>query len=204
MVTVFSIAVSGAFCEDEEPPPICPYAPVGSAILYVYVDPARTVEAPKTINLEASMTTYDVLTGLTYYIRIWNVTQYDGVPLPIILRVKISWKATDGSSMTTIFDSVYLQETAAGIRYIDVDWTVPVNAKVCETSTVHFRRYWFDAQGKRVWDGYEWLATGQLGTQKGHLHVIPEISIGTIGIITSLFAALGIFMIPKKLRAKKT
>ncbi len=153
---------------------------VGTGVLYVYVDSAHTTEAPKA---GPNGDTYFVIIGNTYYIRVLGITEFNTGDK---ITVKIGWTNTSGGGETTQFNNVPVQESG-GVKYVDVTWTVPSNAKVCTTATVHYTKK----------PGPEYVAQGQI-SNIGHMHIIPETLLGTIGAILALFAGLGLFLLPKK------
>lgn len=152
-------------------------ATVGTGQLYVYTD--TWVEAPKG---GPNGDTYFVNPGATYHIRVWGITEFNTGDL---LTVKICWKDTSDTSQTTWFYNVPVLEDS-GIKYVQVTWTVPSDAKICTTSTVHYTQQ----------STPEYVAAGQI-SNTGHMHIIPESLIGTIGTILALFAAFGFFVSSK-------
>ena len=129
---------------------------VGTGQLYVYTN--AWAEAPKG---GPKGDTYFVNPDATYHIRVWNITEFNTGEL---LTVKICWTNTSDMSQTTFFYDVPVMEDSDGVRYVEVTWTVPSNAKICTTSTVHYTQK----------PGEEYVAAGQIsGT--GHMHVIPEV-----------------------------
>jgi len=156
--------------------------PVGTGVLYVYVDSARNTEAPKG---GPHGDTYFVTIGITYYIRVLEITENE-FNTGDLITVKIGWNDTSGTSQTTWFTNVPIQESG-GVKYVDVDWSVPLNAKICTTATVHYRKD----------SGPDYVARGQISTV-GHMHIIPQTLLGTIGAILALFAGLGLYLLPKK------
>jgi hypothetical protein len=152
---------------------------VGTGVLYVYTDTWGGIEAPKD-----EKGTYYVEIGKTYYIRISGITEFNTGDF---VTVKISWTdANTGNGETSFIYNVEVKESD-GIKYVDVDWTVPTNAKICETSTVHYRGN----------SGPEYVASGQI-SQVGHMHVIPTTFLGSIGALSAIFASLGLHKILKK------
>ena len=157
-------------------------AEIGTGQLYVYTN--AWVEAPKG---GPNGDTYFVTPGATYHIRIWNITEFSKGAL---LTVKIGWTNTSDMSQTTFFYDVPVMEDSDGVRYVEVPWTVPLNAKICTTATVHYTQK----------PGPEYVATGQI-SNTGHMHIIPEVLLGTIGTIFALFGAFGIFKLRRTRRA---
>lgn len=159
----------------------CAYGEVGTGTLFVYMDTWGGVEAPKSGPKE----TYMVLTGFTYYIRLVNITEFDTGEL---LTIKIGWTDVNGTARTTFFVDVPVNEKPDGTRYVDVPaWVVPSDAKVCTTCTVHYTRS----------GDPDYVARGQVSTI-GHLHVIPETFLGTIGSMLVCFAGFGVLLARKR------
>lgn len=153
-------------------------AQVGTGQLYVYTN--VWAEAPKG---GPKGDTYFVTPDATYHIRVWDITEFSKGAL---LTVKICWTNTSDMSQTTFFYNVTVMEDPSGVKYLEVTWIVPSNAKICTTSTVHYTQK----------PGPDYVATGQI-SNTGHMHIIPELLIGTIGAILALFGAFGIFRLPK-------
>ena len=151
----------------------------GTGVLYVYTDTWGGSEAPKD-----SKGTYYVTIGNTYYIRITGITEFDTGTL---LQVKIGWTDDTDTSQTTVINDVPVNELSDGTKYVDVEWTVPPNAKVCTTTTVHYKGD----------SGPDYIATGQI-SNIGHMHVIPVTLLGTAGALSALLAGLGLYLLPKK------
>jgi hypothetical protein len=150
----------------------------GTGVLYVYTDTWGGTEAPK----EPPQGNYLVFRGQTIYIRIWNVTE---VLARELVTIKIGWTDTNGNSQTTFFYNVpVLEDEQSGVRYIDVPaWTTPSNAKICTTSTVHYR-----------YGNDEYVAAGQM-SNIGHMHfVVPEVPFGPITSIAATILALYAYM----------
>lgn len=153
---------------------------VGTGALYVYIDTWGGTEAATNKH-----GTYMVNIGLTYYIRIWNVTEFN---THTKLTVKIGWTDVMNTSRTDFFDDVEVQETM-GIRHLDVAWTVPLEAMICTTGTVHYK----NNNPKSP----DYVAKGQM-SQVGHMHFISETAIGTLGPILALITGLGVFGAARK------
>jgi len=149
-------------------------AQIGTGQLYVYTN--AWAEAPKG---GPNGDTYFVTPGATYHIRVWNITEFS---TGAFLTVKIGWTNTSDMSQTTFFYDVLVMEDSDGVRYVEVTWTVPLNAKICTTATVHYTQK----------PGPDYVVTGQISSI-GHMHIIPEVLLGTIGTIFALFGAFGIF-----------
>ena len=152
-------------------------ADIGSGVLYVYTDNWGGTEAPKDAQGK-----YLVLVGQTYYLRITGITEFD---VDDQLTIKIGWTDTDGNSQTTWISPIPVQ--TGGVA--DFEWTIPLNAQVCLTCTVHYR-------GDKGPD----YVCGQLTGPPGHMHVIPENPLGTIGSILALF--LGFAILQRKIHRK--
>jgi len=157
------------------------HATLGTGQLIVYTD--TWVEAPKN---GPNGDTYLVNPTATYHIRVWNITEFNTGDL---LTVKICWTDNTDTSRTTFFHNVPVLETG-GIKYVDVTWTVPADGKICTTCTVHYTQAGTP----------EYVAIGLI-SNIGHMHIIPESLIGTIGTLLALFGAFSIFILPK---TKKT
>ena len=153
-------------------------AQVGTGQLYVYTN--AWAEAPKG---GPEGDTYFVNPDATYHIKIWNITEFG---TEVLLTVKIRWTDTSNKSQTTFFYDVPVMEDLSGVKYVEVTWTIPSNAKIYTTSVVHYTQK----------PGPDYVATGQV-SNIGHMHIIPELLIGTIGAILALFGAFGIFRLPK-------
>ncbi|UCE28994.1 MAG: hypothetical protein JSV85_06980 [Candidatus Bathyarchaeota archaeon] len=151
----------------------------GTGILYVYVDTWGGTEAPAN-----SHGTYDVNIGLTYYIRVWDLKEFNPGTL---LTIKIGWTDVTKASRTDFFHDVEVKEDS-GVRYVDVAWTVPLEAMISTTGTVHYKR---DNPSTP-----DYIARGQL-SNVGHMHFIPETALGTIGPMLALIAGLGFLAIRK-------
>lgn len=157
------------------------YGKVGTGTLFVYVDTWDGVEAPKV----GPKDTYIVFIGYTYYIRLVNITEFETEDQ---LVIKIGWTDVTGVERTTLFVDVPVNEKIDGTKYVDVPaWIVPQDAKICTTCTVHYTRS----------DAPDYVARGQASTI-GHMHIIPETILGTIGAILSCFAGFGILFARKK------
>jgi len=157
-----------------------PFAKATSGTGQLYVYTGTWVEAPKG---GPNGDTYFVYPDATYHIRVWNITEFSTGAL---LTVKIGWTDTSNMSQTAFFYNVSVKEDSDGVRYVEVTWTIPSNAKICTTSTVHYTQK----------PGPDYVAAGQISST-GHMHIIPELLIGTIGAILALFGAFGIFTLPK-------
>lgn len=153
---------------------------LGTGILYVYTDTWGGTEAPKDVH-----GTYHVTIGNTYYIRIWDITEFT---TDTLLTIKIGWKDVTNASRTDFFYDVPVKETS-GKRYVDIAWTVPNDAKICTTATVHYK-----GQDPLTPD---YLARGQI-SNIGHMHIIFETPLGTIATTLALFTCLGVFALTKK------
>jgi hypothetical protein len=138
---------------------------VGTGVLHVYTDTGYKSEA--TLDGKGH---YLVDIGSTYYIRILGITEFNKDDH---VMVKVCWKDTSGTKKTTVYTDVSIKELD-GTRYVDVTWTVPPEAKVCETGTVHYKKN----DGK----GTEYVAAGATTTKPGHFHVIPENYLGPLGV----------------------
>ena len=152
-------------------------AEVGTGQLYVYTD--TWAEAPK----DGPGDTYFVNIGSTYHIQVRGITEFSTGEL---LTVKICWTDSSNTSQTTFFYDVPVIEDLGGVKYVEVTWPVPSEAKICTTSTVHYTQK----------PGPEYVAAGRI-SKTGHMHIIPEFLLGTIGVIVALFGAFGVFMLPK-------
>jgi len=152
-------------------------AKVGTGQLYVYNN--SWSEAPKG-GLEGD--TYFVNIGTTYHIQVWNITEFDKENL---LTVKISWTDDSNINQTTFFNDVPVMEDSGGVKYVEVEWTIPLKAKICTTSTVHYTQK----------PGPDYVVAGQI-SNIGHMHIVLESVLGTIGLILALFGAFGIFALP--------
>ncbi len=148
----------------------------GTGVLYVYTDTWGGIEALT----EPPQGNYLVFPGQTIYIRIWNVTE---VSAEKFVTIKIGWTDTNGNSQTMFFYDVQVLEQF-GVRYIDVPaWTAPSNAKICTTSTVHYR-----------YGNNEYVAAGQM-SNIGHMHfVVPEVPFGPITSLAATILALYAYM----------
>jgi hypothetical protein len=152
----------------------------GTGVLYVYVDTWGSTEAPRG---GPNGDTYFVSIGTTYYIRVFEITEFDKGD---ILQVKIGWTNSSGLGQTTVFNNVLVKESG-GVEHVDVAWTVPSNTKVCTTATVHYTQK----------PGPDYIASGQV-SNIGHMHIITETFLGTIGAILALFVGFGLYLLPKK------
>ncbi|UCG45131.1 MAG: hypothetical protein JSV58_07125 [Candidatus Bathyarchaeota archaeon] len=169
-VVMLSVFISVGYCE------------IGTGILFVYEDTWGGVEAQKA----GPQGTYEVIRGLTYYIRLVGITEFG---VGELLTIKIGWTDINWTSRTTFFFDVPVLEMPNGTRYVDVPaWDVPRDGKVCTTCTVHYTMEGFP----------DYVAQGQASTT-GHMHIIPETLFGTLSMVLTCFAGLGIAFKRKKL-----
>jgi len=153
------------------------HATLGTGQLIVYTD--TSVEAPQG---DPHGDTYLVNPGATYHIHIWNITEFNTGDL---LTVKICWTDNTNASRTTFFHNVPVLETG-GIKFVEVDWTVPADGKICTTCTVHYTQAGTS----------EYIAIGLI-SNVGHMHTVPETLLGTIGTLLALFGAVSLFFVHK-------
>ena len=153
------------------------HATLGTGQLIVYTD--TWVEAPQG---GPHGDTYLVIPGATYHIRVWNITEFNTGDL---LTVKICWTDNTNASRTTFFYNVPVLEMT-GIKYVDVTWTVPADGKICTTCTVHYTQAGTP----------DYVAIGLI-SNIGHMHIIPETLLGTLGTLLALFGAVTLFLLPK-------
>lgn len=160
-------------------------ASVATGQLYVYVDTWNGTEAPKE---GPKGDTYFIEIDTTYYIVIFGITEFN---VGDLLTIKIGWTNTAGNGQTTFFHNVPVEEyVSSGEKYVNIPaWTVPSNAKICTTCTVHYTNP----------DSPDFIAYGQASTI-GHMHIIPLAPLGIIGTILALFAGLTIFSLLKHKR----
>lgn len=160
-------------------------AKVGTGQLHVYVDTWGGTEAPKG---GPKGDTYFIGTDTAYYIVVLGITEFD---VGRLLTIKIGWTDTAGNDQTTTFQNVPVDEcVGSGEKYVNVPpWTVPANAKIGTTCTVHYTNP----------DSPEYVASGQVSTI-GHMYFIPLTPLGTIGTLLALFAGLSIFSRGKRKR----
>lgn len=147
-------------------------ATIGTGQLFVYTDATRTTLAPNDGN------TYNVTIGFTYYFRIWGITEFNKGDM---LTIKIGWEDMWSTDHTTFLYDIEVLETG-GTKYVDFSWTIPLQAKICSTGTVHYRMLPPPA-------GSEYLAKGAT-KPVAHIHFIPETSLGTLGPILALIGGL--------------
>jgi hypothetical protein len=147
-----------------------------SAVLYVYIDSSHTTEAPL---FGTSEDTYAVIVGETYYIRVLGITQFD---LGALLHVKIGWTDIYDHGQTTDFYNVKVKQLGDDL-YVDVEWTVPSDAKICTTAAVKYRAN--DDSPP------EYVVKGQVNNI-GHMHVVPELPLGTLMAVMASMAAIGL------------
>jgi hypothetical protein len=140
-------------------------------VLYVYTDAAHTTEAP---SQSGGNHAYLTNIGGTYYIRIWGITQFNTGDK---ITVKIG---------TTTFYNVLVQDSS-GTRYADITWTVPANSEFGTTVNVKYR-------GET---GPEYVVGGQM-SNVGHMHIVPEVLQGTVGMTVALIAAYSIYQIARR------
>jgi hypothetical protein len=153
------------------------FATIGNGVLQVFTDPAYTASAPM------SNGQYLVIVGGTYYIRISGMSASE-VGGATTLTVKIGYKDTNGDSQTAFFFNVPIQ--GSGPYFIKVTWTVPANAKVCTTATVHYKIV-----------NEEYVASGSLTSAPGHMHVVPESYLGALGALGTAITAFIVFAAKK-------
>jgi len=152
-------------------------ATIGTGQLFVYTDATRTILAPNDGN------TYNVTIGFTYYFRIMHITEFNTGDK---LTIKIGWKDVFDVSHTTYLYNIEVLETS-GHKYVDFTWTIPIEAKISTTGTVHYRGD----------SGPDYLAKGET-RPVAHIHFIPETPLGTIGPILALVGGLIAFPTFKK------
>lgn len=133
-------------------------AMVGTGQLHIYVDTWGGTGAPKG---GPKGDTYFIEIDTTYYIVVFGITEFD---VGDLLTIKIGWTDIEDSGQTTTFQNVPVEEfVSSGEKYVNVPpWTVPSNAKICTTCTVHYTNP----------DSPEYIASGQASTI-GHMHIIP-------------------------------
>lgn len=152
-------------------------AVVGTGQLHVYIDTWGGTEAPKD---GPKSDTHLIEIDNTYYIVVFGITEFN---VGDLLTIKIGWTDTTDNAQTTTFLNIPVEEcVGSGEKYVNVPpWSVPSNAKICTTCTVHYTNP----------DSPEYVASGQASTI-GHTHIIPLTPLGTIGTILALFTGLTI------------
>jgi len=126
---------------------------------------------------------YLVEVGNTYTIKVVGITEFKEGNL---VKVKVAWTDTAGNPQTDVFDNVEVKRDGTKL-YVQVAWTVPTSAKYCETGTVHY--------GSKP----DYIAAGVF-SEVGHFHVIPEITLGSLGAVALFLSTLGLFAVHKKRR----
>ena len=154
-------------------------AAIGTGVLQVYTNSARTFEAPKQDDL------YYVTVGQTYYIRVLGVTEFSSGSS---VTIKIGWTDTSGTPQTTFIPNVPVL-SSDGTRYIDFPWTIPLDAKISTNANVHYKGS----------SGPDYLAQGTI-RPVGFMHIIPEVPLGITGSLLALVAGFGLFKIKKNKR----
>jgi hypothetical protein len=162
---------------------------IGEGILYVYTDAGYTTLAPTD-----SHGFYLVGPGQTVYIQIVGITEFS---LGAGVLVKISYDGYVRSWTKTVKTLTSGQlGNGVGDASDSIIWTVGefdggvyVEIPFCTTLTVHYK----NSSGT----GPDYVSSGIISTI-GHIHVVPETSLGTIGSLLGLFAALGVFVLTKQ------
>jgi len=125
---------------------------------------------------------YEVYPGQTVYISIVGILE----PYAWV-QVRVSYGET-GATVLGIFEVV-------GGMVGPIEWTVPGEAEICNTYVVQYRNALAPSSTH--------IAALPSITRliPGHLHIVPEYPIGTLGAIAILFASFGIYQLTKSRRA---
>jgi len=183
VLVVFSVIVSGAIGNPD----------IGTGILYVYTDAGYTTLAPMEPH-PGGNGGYLVGPGQTIYIQIAGITEFS---IGASVLVKISYNGYV-KTWTKIVKSLTSGQLGDGVGDAsdpiiwsvgEFDGGVYVDIPFCTTLTVHYK----DISGT----GPDYVASGIISTV-GHIHVIPETPLGTIGPLLGLFAALGVVVLTKQ------
>jgi hypothetical protein len=153
-------------------------------VLYVYTDSGYSNEAPW-YGGSPDGHSYVANIGDRYWIKVTNIDDPKGVEASDMIEVKVCYTDISGNPAYATLGITVIQD---GGWFAIGPWTVPNDAKVCTTTTVHF--YKIDASGNKV--GEEWVAGGQF-FQVGHMHVVPEVTFGILGSLIVCMAALVTF-----------
>lgn len=163
---------------------------VGNGTLYAYIDSTYTT----LVETGQPPGAFMVSQGQAVYIQIAGITEFtEGT----VILVKISWDTHVKTWTRTVktLDSGQTGSIGVGDSTNPIIWTVGefddgyFEIPPSNTLTVHYK----DISGT----GPEHVAAGTM-MRTGHLHIIPETPLGTIGPLMILLTGLGVFILARK------
>jgi len=164
--------------------------PLGNGTIIVYEDAGRTIRAPTDGEYY-----YFIYPGRTYYITIVRIIEYDPA---VTSKVDVKIKTESGTPYEVIFEDVplvyegYVYDGGTHawyhVHHVDVPaWTAPGLAEGT-TLIVYYGSVnpgtWFRAHSVRC--------------RLGGMFTVPEVTLGTLGVMGSLLASLGIFVTARR------